>query len=108
METIEEQYKKIQEIDGFKLVNKNLTKEEQIEWFYRYKKLHARCEQAIYSKGKTNINKLYVGGHECTLSSNGHYWDDYYGLAGCDNCINLWKKEEELKGAENKADDLKK
>lgn len=75
---------------------KGLTNEEEIEKKYRGKN-HPDCNQAIYSKGKENIRKLF-GNHECcTIGPSQHFWDDYSGFVGCDNCVILWKRDEEIK-----------
>lgn len=97
--TMNENYKRIEKIDGWTLLEPQLTKEEQIERDYLMKKNHPDCKQAIYTKGKEYIRKL-VGDHECVpMGPTEHYWDDYSGFMGCHNCIDLWKNEEKTREA---------
>jgi hypothetical protein len=83
------QFKKVEE--------PRLTKEEEIELKYRGRKDHPDCKKAIYAKGREHIKKLFRDHECCEMGPSQHLWDDYSGYAGCDNCILLWKRDDEEK-----------
>jgi hypothetical protein len=90
-------------------MNSNLTDEEKIEKSYLDKGVHKECVEGLYSKGEMYIKKLYSNQY-CEIDINlfgsqnkFHFCGINYGemghsvtIFGCDNCIELWKRDEKL------------
>ena len=77
------------------------------EFQKRCKGKHPECNEGIYSKGEKHLEKVYSHTSVSYNYENKHYQEEQslgYWPIGCDNCIELWKRDDNNKkqAAKNK------